>query len=321
VWKSRRNDVKYRRVGSSGLQLSVVSLGTWLTYGEGVDERTARALVDIALSAGVNFFDTADAYAGGQAERVLGEALRSVSRQEYVVASKCFFPTGSGPTSRGLSRKHVFDACEGSLRRMGLEYIDLYQCHRFDPETPLLETITALTDLVRIGKIRYWGFSQWTEAQIREAIEVADRHGLVRPVSDQARYNLLDRAIESDVIPLCAKEGIGVLAYSPLAQGVLSGKYRGGRVPAGSRASDPKTVEGMKWRLTSEDLVRVDKLGDIAAEMGVPTATLALAWCLRIDAVATVICGARHSEQLASNLAAADLDLADVTVSMIEGIV
>ena len=297
-----------------------MSLGSWLTYGESVDEKHTRRCVDTALAAGINFFDTADGYASGEAERVLGRALKDVPRDEYVLASKCFFPTGKGPTARGLSRKHVFDACDASLRRLGAEYIDVYQCHRFDPDTPLLETVTAMTDLVRMGKIRYWGFSQWTEAQTRDALAIADDHSLVRPVSDQARYNLLDRGIEHDVLPLCAREGLGVLAYSPLAQGVLTGKYGDNKVPAHSRAAEPRTREGMKWKMTAEDLARVDRISTVAAEIGVPTATLALAWCLRSETVATVICGARLPEQLEANIGAADLDLTPDTVTRIEGI-
>lgn len=308
-------------MGQSGLQVSVVSLGSWLTYGEAVDDTSARECVDAAFAAGINLFDTADGYAGGKAEHVLGLALKRLPRQEYVVASKCFFPTGQGPTARGLSRKHVFDACHASLERLGTAYIDLYQCHRYDPDTPLLETITAMTDLIRLGKIRYWGFSQWSDDQIRQAIEIADQHGLVRPISDQARYNFLDRGIEKDVIPACRSGGIGILAYSPLAQGVLTGKYRGGQIPEGSRASDPKALEGMKWRLTPADLAKVDALSAIASDAGISTSTLALAWCLRAEQVATVICGARNVEQLKANVAAADLELPSELLSHMEGIV
>ena len=296
-----------------------MSLGSWLTYGESVDETMTQRCVDAAFALGVNFFDTANGYAKGEAERVLGRALRSRNRDEFILATKWFFPTGTGPSARGLSRKHIFDACDASLRRLGLDSIDVYQCHRFDPDTPLLETIAAMTDLIRLGKIRYWGFSQWSAQQISEAVQIADANGLVRPLSDQARYNILDREIESGVMQACSAAGIGILAYSPLAQGVLTGKYVDG-IPAGSRASNPAAAEGMKWRLTPEDRSRVQRLSAIAGDLGMDTATLALAWCLRMDVVATVITGARTPEQLQWNAKAARIDLTPETIHLIDGI-
>lgn len=299
--------MRYRRVGTSGLRVSVVSLGTWLTFGASIDKARSNAIVRTALDGGVNFFDTADGYAEGQGELALGEALSGITRRHYVLATKCFFPMSSGVNDRGLSRKHIVESCNASLVRMRADYIDLYQCHRFDPETPLSETVRALGDLIAMGKVLYWGVSQWTSEQMRDGLRVADELGVSHPISNQLRYNMLDRSIEADVLSTCADLGIGVLAYSPLAQGVLTGKYRHG-VPHDSRAADEEMSASVRSHLSEKRVAEVDGLADVAKEFNVPLARLALVWCLRQRIVATVITGASTAEQLSENLRAADMD-------------
>ncbi len=230
--------MEYRRLGRSGTRVSEVVLGSWLTFGSSVDEAGTKACVRAALDAGIQTIDTADVYALGKAEDVLGAALVGVPRKDLVLASKVFWPTGPGPNDRGLSRKHVFESCHASLRRLRTDYLDVYQCHRFDPDVPFEETVRAMEDLVRAGKVLAWGVSVWTGAQIVEAIRVARALGGYGPVCHQPEYSLLNRAIEAEVVPASRKEGVGQWVFSPLAQGVLTGKYAGGATPAGSRLAD-----------------------------------------------------------------------------------
>ncbi len=312
--------MKYRRLGESGLKVSAVSLGSWLTYGNAVEDKAARECVFAAFDAGVNFFDTADVYAKGAAETFLGKALQSVRREELVLGTKVFGKMSDDVNDRGLSRKHIMASCEHSLRRLKVEVIDLYQCHRYDPETPLPEVVRAMDDLIRQGKVLYWGVSCWTAEELREACEVADRLLAPRPISNQPPYSLLDRGIEAEVLPASRALGIGQVVYSPLAQGILSGKYRGGKIPGDSRLADDSLNRGMKDKLSDENEARVEALAGIAGELGIPLAQLALAWCLRDEGVSSVICGASRPEQVRQNVAAAETELSDEVLAKIEAV-
>lgn len=293
----------YRRLGGSGLRVSEISLGSWLTLGSSVDRRASRALILEALDLGVNLFDTADIYADGEAERVLGGVLGEVSRERMLVASKCFFPRSDAPNARGLSRKHVVESVEGSLRRLGTDYIDLYQCHRADPDTPIQETVDAFSDLIRQGKLLYWGVSLWSASQIEEACRIAATRRGYAPVSNQPQYSLLRREVEREILPACRRLGVGQLAWSPLAQGALTGKYGAG-VPAGSRAADSFRRQFMVGFLGDEARARIESLQGLAAETGLGSAALALAWCLRDPSVSSLIVGATRREQLVENTGA-----------------
>jgi len=312
--------MRYRNLGHSGLQVSEVSLGSWLTLGSAVDGRRTERLVSRAFDLGVNLFDTADVYANGAAEEALGRALRRIPRAHVVIATKCFFPMSEQPNDRGLSRKHVFDSVHASLRRLGCDYIDLHQCHRADPETPVAETVRAYDDLIRQGKLLYWGVSQWRGAQIAEACRIADDMGAARPISNQPEYSLLRRKIEAEVLPVCRKEGVGQIVFSPLGQGVLTGKYSGGRRPTESRATDMKRNHWMNDYLDPALLTRVDQIGPLARELGIGMAQLALAWCLRDPNVASVIVGATREEQIEENCRASGTELPDELLRRLDAI-
>lgn len=302
--------VEYRRLGRSGLRLSAVGLGSWLTFGRSVDRELSIRVIRWAYEQGVNFFDTANVYHRGVAEEIVGEALRVFPRESYVVATKVFFPMGEGPNDRGLSRKHILEQCHASLRRLGVEYVDLYQCHRYDPDTPLEETLRALDDLVRQGKVLYVGVSQWSALQISDALHLARRLGLDPIVSNQPLYNLLQREMEADVMPLCAREGVGLVVFSPLAQGVLTGKYRpGAPPPPGTRAADPEASPFMSRVLTADALARAERLAGLARQAGLTPAQLAIAWVLRRPEVTSAIVGASRPEQLSETVAAAGVRL------------
>jgi len=303
--------MQYVNLGDSGLKVSQIALGSWLTYGSAVEAKAAEACVKTALDAGIIFLDSADIYAFGRAEKVLGKALKGVHRPDYVLATKAFWPLSSNVNNRGLSRKHLFESVHASLERLRTDYIDLYQCHRYDEETPLEETVRAMGDLMTQGKILYWGVSCWTPAQIMDACHTADAVGCPRPISNQPQYSLLCRDIEQEVIPRCDSEGLGQVVWSPLAQGVLTGKYTGGKAPKGSRGADEKRNGFMQEHLQEDVLSRVDQLVVIAREVGVSPAQLALAWCLRSNSVASVIVGATRPEQVEDNSAAAELELDD----------
>ena len=317
-----RPEMKYRRLGTSGLKVSEICLGSWLTYGNATEDQTAEACVDRAYELGINFFDTANVYARGKSEEVVGRSLRKYPRSTYVVATKVFFPMDDGPmpNNRGLSRKHIIEQCEASLKRMGLDYIDLYQCHRYDSETPLEETLRALDDLVSQGKILYAGFSQWSAHQISEAVAFQEKHNFNRFISSQPYYNLLGRDIEKSVIPVCEREGIGQIVYSPLAQGLLTGKYRPGETPPpDSRAADPKQNMFLNsGRLDSATLEKVHRLVPIAQEAGLTMPQLALAWCLRQKNVSSVIIGASRPAQIDDNAGAAGVALSADTLKAID---
>ena len=300
--------MNYRHLGKWGVKVSEVSLGSWLTFGGATEDAAATACIEKAYDLGINFFDTANGYARGKAEEIVGRALNTYGRSSYFLATKVFFPMGDGPNDRGLSRKHLFEQCHASLKRLGMDYIDLYQAHRYDTETPLEETLMAFDDLVRQGKILYYGVSQWSAEQISLAMKIAHQRNLHPPVSNQPPYNALNRGIEAEVLPTCGREGLGLVVYSPLAQGLLTGKYKPGQpVPEGSRASDPKQNMFLnKGELDQATLAKVQKLVPIAERNNLSMSQLALAWCLRHPEVSSVIIGASRSEQVIDNAGASD---------------
>ena len=302
--------MEFRHLGRSGLVVSEIAYGNWLTHGSQVEADQAKACVKEALDLGITTFDTADVYAGTEAEVVLGEALRGVRRESYELFTKVYWPTGPGRNDRGLSRRHIRESCAGSLRRLGVGTIDLYQAHRYDVETPLEETLRAFDDLVRAGKVHYIGVSEWTAGQIRDALRIADELGLDRIVSSQPQYSALWRVIEAEVLPLCKDEGIGQIVWSPIAQGVLTGKYLPGQpVPEGSRATDANGSTFVKRLLRDEVLERVQQLRPLADEAGLTMAGLAVAWVLQEPGVSAAIVGASRPEQLKDSVAAAGVRL------------
>jgi voltage-dependent potassium channel beta subunit len=312
--------MKYRSLGRSGLAVSEISLGSWLTLGSSVDRAATRDIVHAAYDLGINFFDTADAYAHGEGEEALGAALKEFPRPYLVIATKCFFPMSDRPNDRGLSRKHIFESVEASLRRLGTDYIDLLQCHRADTRTPIEETVCAFEDLIRQGKILYWGVSEWRAEQILDACRVADARTAYRPISNQPQYSILRRGIEKSVLPTCAREGVGQVVWSPLAQGALTGKYAGGRVPPGSRGADDQRNRFMSDFLEPGELARVESLRPLADAHGITMAQLALAWCLREPGVASTIVGATRREQLEENVKASGVRLSEETVAKIDAL-
>jgi aryl-alcohol dehydrogenase-like predicted oxidoreductase len=306
--------VLYRRLGSSDLNISEISLGSWLTYGGGVSNRQAEACVDKAFDVGINFIDTANVYGGGGAEEFLGEVLARRPRDSYVLATKLYFPVNG---DRGLSREQVFKQIDLSLGRLRTDYVDLYQCHRYDQGTPLEETMEALTEVVRQGKARYLGFSEWKADQIRAALALVP--GVEKFVSSQPQYSLLYRVPEREVIPLCKENGISQIVWSPLAQGALTGKYRPGEEPAaGTRAASQQMGWAMDSYRDDEVLERVQRLVPIAAGLGVTMAQLALAWVLREENVAAAIVGASRPEQVEENAGASGISLDDATLQAID---
>ena len=301
--------MQFRQLGQWGVRVSVIGLGSWLTYGGSVEEDTAVACLKRAWERGVTFFDTANVYMRGRAEEVVGGALRGLPRHDYVLATKVFFPMGEGPNDRGLSRKHIRAQIEASLRRLGTDHVDLYQCHRFDDATPLEETCRAMDDLVRGGMILYWGVSEWSAAQIRQAVELCRREGWAVPVSNQPQYSALWRGIEAEVLPTSKELGLGQVVWSPLAMGILTGKYRSvADVPPDSRAAGPG-VQFMRRYFTQEVLDAVSSLEPIAREAGCTLTQLALAWVLRDAGVSSAIVGATKPSHVDDNVAAGDLAL------------
>ena len=301
--------MRYRQVGRWGMRVSTVGLGSWLTYGGSVEEATALACLHRAYELGVTFFDTANVYAGGRAEVIVGRAVKAFGRDTVVLATKVFFPMGNGPNDRGLSRKHIRMQIDASLRRLDVDYVDLYQCHRYDPHTPLEETCGAMNDLVRAGKILYWGVSEWSADQIAAACSLARQHGWAAPISNQPQYSALWRQAERGVFQACREFGLGNVVWSPLAQGVLTGKYTAARVaPEGTRAAS-NAAGMMTDYYTQPVLDAVQKLKPLAERAGCTPAQLSLAWCLRDTVVASVIAGATRPEQVEDNVAAADLTI------------
>jgi aryl-alcohol dehydrogenase-like predicted oxidoreductase len=302
--------MEYRHLGKSGLVISEIAYGNWVTHGSQVEEQAAAECVRAALDEGITTFDTADVYAGGRAEEVLGRALHGVRRESLEVFTKVYWPMGNGRNDRGLSRKHIMESANASLRRLQTDYIDLYQAHRYDSETPIEETMRAFDDLVRAGKVLYVGVSEWRAEQITAALKVAGELGLDRIVSNQPQYNMLWRVIEAEVVPLSKKEGIGQLVFSPIAQGVLTGKYEPGAAPpADSRATDPSGSNFIKRWLEDETLEAVQELKPLAADAGLSLAQLAVAWVLQNPNVSAALIGATRPEQVRENVKAAGVRL------------
>ncbi|MDP9411082.1 MAG: aldo/keto reductase family protein [Actinomycetota bacterium] len=313
--------MEYRRLGASGVKVSEISLGSWLTYGGSVAEEQATACVHRAYEIGINFFDTANVYMRGAAEEIVGRALRGFDRDSYFLATKVYFPMGEGPNDRGLSRKHITEQCHASLRRLGVDYVDLYQCHRYDESTPLEETLRTLDDLVRQGKVLYVGVSEWRADQISDALRIAGEMNLDRIVSNQPRYNMIQRQIEAEVVPLSEREGVGQVVFSPLAQGILTGKYRPGEAPEqGTRAADPESGRFMRQLMNEEVLSAVDGLRPVAQEAGLSMSQLALAWVLRQENVSSAIIGASRPEQVEDNAEASGARLSEDVISEIDRI-
>ena len=312
--------MEYRRLGRTGIKVSEISLGSWLTYGGYVEEQNATKSIDKAYDLGINFFDTANVYMRGEAEIVVGKALKKYARESYVLATKVYGDMGDGPNDRGLSRKHVIEQCHASLKRLNTDYVDIYYCHRFDTNTPLDETLRALDDLVRQGKVLYVGVSEWTAEQITEAIHLADKKLLDHIVVNQPQYSMLERYIEKEIIPVSEKHGIGQVVWSPLAQGLLTGKYKkGAQAPEGSRASQQK-YSNLFGLLTDENLDKVELLKEVAQDNKLTLANLALAWILRQDNVASALVGASRPEQVEENVKASGVKLDQETLARIEDI-
>ncbi|NLG96193.1 MAG: aldo/keto reductase [Chloroflexi bacterium] len=312
----------YRRLGRSGLKVSEISLGAWITFGSQLDHQAVYDLIHAAYEQGINFFDNADLYANGQAEELMGEAIRDIPREALVLSSKVFWPTMPGPNGRGLSRKHIHESIHASLRRLKTDYVDLYFCHRFDPDTPIEEVVWTMNNLIQQGKILYWGTSEWEASQVTQAIGVARQLNLIPPTVEQPQYNLFRRRrVEIELSPICREFGLGLTTWSPLYYGILSGKYNEG-IPEGSRAS----MDDMAWirdRITPERLSVTRRLTGLASSLGITTAQLAIAWILRRKEVSSVITGATRIEQLDENISAADyLDrMTDDVLDQIEQIV
>ncbi len=313
--------MNYRIVGSSGLKVSEIALGSWTTYGGSVDESVAVRIVRRAFELGINLFDTADVYVRGAAEEVLGKAIAGLPREQLVIATKCMGRVWDGPLGAGLSRKHIFDAMNQSLRRLGVDYVDLYQAHAPDPETPLEETLEAFEDLVRAGKARYIGFSNFDRepALARRLVTIQKARGWTRFISSQPRYSLVDRHVEKEHVAFCRTHGLGMLVYSPLAQGVLTNKYSGGRIPEGSRATTrfAHFLTNEK-AMTPENIAAAERLALWCAAKGLEPSTVALAWVLRCGQVAAAITGATRIEQLEQNLKCLEVKLSDAEWRQLE---
>jgi aryl-alcohol dehydrogenase-like predicted oxidoreductase len=309
--------MRLRQRGNSDLHVSEISLGSWLTYGGGVADEQARACVDAAFDAGINFIDTANVYALGAAESFLGDVLAPRPRDSYVLATKLYFPMDD--ENQGLSREQVLKQIDASLDRLRTDYVDLYQCHRYDSQTPLEETMEALDQVVRAGKARYIGFSEWSADQIQASLDLSREHGWAKFVSSQPQYSLLHRDPERDVIPLCKKNGISQIVWSPLGQGVLTGKYRpGAELPEGTRATSERMGRLMSDKLQPGVLERVQRLVPIAERLGITMAQLALAWVLRDENVASAIVGASRPEQVHDNASASGIELDAQTLAEID---
>lgn len=308
--------MQYRKLGNSGLKVSEISLGSWLTYGGYVERENAIRAIQTAYGLGINFFDTANVYERGEAEKLLGETLQTFPRESYVLATKVYGQMGDGPNDKGLSRKHIMEQCHASLQRLGADYVDLYYCHRHDPNTPMEETLRALDDLVRQGKVLYVGVSEWTAAQMAEAHAIADRYLLDRIVVNQPIYNMFNRYIEKEVIPFGERNGIGQVVFSPLAQGLLTGKYSSANdIPADSRAAK---LDGMRKGVTEDKVNKVVELNQIASELELSVGQLALAWILRQPNVSSALVGASRPEQVEENAKASGIELSTDIVERIE---
>jgi voltage-dependent potassium channel beta subunit len=302
--------MEFRKLGKWGIRVSEIGLGSWLTYGQSVDESESAKQIDYAYHQGINFFDTANVYGQGSGEEAVGKGLHKIRRDTYVLATKVFFPMGDGPNDQGLSRKHIFEQCHASLKRLKTDYIDLYQCHRHDSQVTMYEIVRSMDDLIRQGKILYWGTSEWTSGQLEEAVHIASQINAMPPASNQPRYNILARDIEKNVIPIGKKLGIGQVVFMPLAQGLLTGKYSIGKpVPKDSRAADNKYSGFMRNTLTEENLHIVEQLKSIAKQLNISLAQLAIAWCLRLPEISSAIIGATKISHIEDNIGGSGLKL------------
>lgn len=309
--------MKYRKLGLSGLKVSEISLGSWLTYGGYVERENAVNSIHKAYELGL-IFDTANVYERGEAEKVVGEVLKNYPRHSYVLATKVFGKMGDGPNDKGLSRKHIFEQLHASLQRLGTDYVDVYYCHRYDPETPIEETLRALDDLVTQGKALYIGVSEWTATQMAQALAVADKYLLDKIIVNQPIYNLFNRYIEKEVIPLGEKQGIGQVVFSPLAQGLLTGKYKSvSDIPQDSRAAK---LDNFRKGLTEENIAKVQQLEVVAADLNVSIGNLALAWILRQPNVSSALVGASRPAQVEDNVKASDITLSTDVLERVEAI-
>lgn len=312
--------MEYRRLGSSGMYVSEITYGNWITHGSQVEQDAAIKCVRTALECGITTFDTADVYAGTRAETVLGKALKGVRRESYELLTKVYWPTGAGKNDRGLSRKHIMESVNASLKRLQTDHIDLYQFHRFDYETPLEESLSAFDDLIRQGKVFYIGFSEWSATEINSALKIQEKMSYNKFVSSQPQYSMLWRVIESQVVPVCKANGIGQIVWSPIAQGALSGKYLPGKKPpAGSRATDKKGGANMisRW-MRDEVLSAVQKLKPIAESADLTLSQLAIAWVLQNPNVSSAIIGATKPEQIKENVKASGVKLSERTMREID---
>lgn len=313
--------MKYRRVGNSGIKVSEIGLGSWLTYGTASEQQAADACIRKAFESGINLFDTANAYNRGEGEKAFGAALASYDRSSYVLSTKVYFPMGDGPNDRGLSRKHILEQCEASLKRLGVDYVDIYYCHRFDADAPLEETLRALDDLVAQGKVLYPAVSEWNGVQITEASNIAERLHLRPLISNQLIYNMFERYIESEVLPVSERKGLGQVVFSPLAQGILTGKYKLGQpLPIDSRAANNSVNGVINSYLNDSVLHTVHELEQIAHGLDISLAQLALAWVLRQPGVSSALIGATKPEQIEENVKAVNVELGTATIERIESI-
>ncbi|MEI6453598.1 MAG: aldo/keto reductase family protein [Actinomycetes bacterium] len=310
----------YRHLGNTGMMVSSISYGNWITHGSQVEEKAAKACVAEALDCGITTFDTADVYAQGAAESVLGRALKGLRRDSIEIFTKVFWPTGPNPNNRGLSRKHIMESCDASLKRLKTDHVDLLQAHRFDHHTPLEETLRAFDDLVRQGKVHYIGVSEWTAGQINAAVAIAKEMGFDRIVSNQPQYSLIWRVIEGEVVPTSQRHGMSQIVWSPLAQGVLTGKYLpGAEPPKGSRATSGDS-DYISAFMNDNVLVPVAEYAKLCREAGHSPAEVALAWVLRNPNVASAVIGATRPKQVRENVKAVDLKLDDDFVKKIEAV-
>lgn len=311
--------MQYRRLGDAGMRVSAISLGGWINYGEGkVEQDEARRVVEVAYESGINFFDLADIYGKGEAEKQMGEVLKQYPRHTLVISTKVFWPMSDDVNDRGLSRKHIMESIDKSLERLGTDYVDIYFCHRPDPDTPIIETAHTMHDLVQQGKVLYWGTSVWSAAQLVEAHEICQRYGWHLPKTEQPQYSMLHRTpVEDQVLPAAQARGIGLVAFSPLGQGMLTGKYDDG-IPEGSRFA---REEWAKNRFVNdENIQKVRKLKSIADELSITRSQLALAWVLRNPDVSSVITGATKAAQVEENVKAADVQLSADQINQIDTI-
>lgn len=317
--------MKYRQLGKYGIKLSEIGIGSWLTYGMSINDKTAQRCIETALENGIIFFDTADIYNKGEAELSLGKIFfeeLKIRREDAVIATKCFWPMSSNPNDQGLSRKHIFESVNKSLKRLRTDYIDLYQCHRHDPNTPMEEICRAMNDLVIQGKILYWGVSEWSSENIDEAAAVCEKYNLHRPVSNQPQYNIIRAQIETNgVLAACEKYGMGEVVWSPLAQGLLSGKYSGGNIPGDSRAANDKVNHFIKDSISNTELLnKVDKFTELARSIDSTASQLALAWCLRKTNITSAITSASKPEQVIENCGACNIDFSPALEEQIKEI-